>query len=150
MKKLSIYLFSTLISATLFAQGIKFDKDKYEGFPAYEPQKSQGYAAGNLPIKISYRAYCPPVLSQGQVSTCVGWATSYGLLSTQQNILMGESNFYKKQVRVMDPNFVYALIRDYSDGWCQNGTNMGDAIKLISRITRKPWWRIQRFRSIIH
>ena len=138
MKKLSIYLFSTLISATLFAQGIKFDKDKYEGFPAYEPQKSQGYAAGNLPIKISYRAYCPPVLSQGQVSTCVGWATSYGLLSAQQNILMGESNFYKKQVRVMDPNFVYALIRDYSDGWCQNGTNMGDAMEVLMNYGSKP------------
>jgi hypothetical protein len=138
MKKLSISLFSIIFSATLFAQGIKFDKEKYESFPAFESQLSQGYAEGNLPVKISYRAYCPPVLSQGQVSTCVGWATSYGLLSAQQNILMGESNFHKKQVRVMDPNFVYALIRDYNDGWCQNGTNMGDAMEILMNYGSKP------------
>ncbi len=138
MKKLLISLFSILISATLFTQGIKFDKEKYESLPAYEPQNSQGYATGNLPAKISYRAYCPPVLSQGQLSTCVGWATSYALLSTQQNILMGETNFYKKQVRVMDPDFVYALIREYSDGWCQNGVFMGDAMDVLKNYGSKP------------
>ena len=136
--KIKLVVLLLLSTNALNSQGIKFDNEKYESLPAYEPQKSQGYAAGNLPAKISYRAYCPPVLSQGQVSTCVGWATSYGLLSTQQNILMGESNFYKKQVRVMDPNFVYALIRDYSDGWCQNGTNMGDAMEVLMNYGSKP------------
>ena len=138
MKKLSFSLLSIYLSASLFSQGIKFDKEKYESFLAYKPQISQGYAEGNLPAKISYRAFCPPVLSQGQVSTCVGWATSYGLLSTQQNVLMGESNIQKKKVRVMDPNFVYALIRDYSDGWCQNGTNMGDAMEVLMNYGSKP------------
>jgi hypothetical protein len=136
--KIKLVVLLLLSTNALNSQGIKFDNEKYESLPAYEPQKSQGYAAGNLPAKISYRAYCPPVLSQGQVSTCVGWATSYGLLSTQQNILMGESNFYKKNVRVMDPNFVYALIRDYSDGWCQNGTNMGDAMEVLMNYGSKP------------
>lgn len=122
----------------VFAQGIKFDKEKYQNLPTYEPQKAQGFTSGTLPLKLSYRDYCPPILSQGQVSTCVGWATSYSLLSTQQNILMGETNFYRKQVRVMDPNFVYALIRDYGDGWCQNGTYMADAMEVLMNNGSKP------------
>jgi hypothetical protein len=127
-----------LVTNILTAQGILFDKEKYDNLPAYEPQKSQGFANTVLPSKLSYRSYCPAVLSQGQVSTCVGWATSYALLSTQQNILMGETNFYKKQVRVMDPNFVYALIRNYNDGWCQNGTFMGDAMDVLLNNGSKP------------
>ena len=131
-------LIFTLALQSLFSQGIIFNAEKYDNLPVYEPQKSQGFANAVLPSKLSYRSYCPTVLSQGQVSTCVGWATSYALLSTQQNILMGETNFYKKQVRVMDPNFVYALIRNYNDGWCQNGTFMGDAMEILINNGSKP------------
>jgi hypothetical protein len=122
----------------IYAQGIKFDKDRYEKLPIYEPQKSQGYASITLPKKISFREYCPNVSNQRDVSTCVGWATSYALLSTQQNILMGETNYYRKLVRVMDPNFVYALIRDYNDSWCQNGTYMLDAMDVLNNYGSKP------------
>jgi len=126
------------ICQLIFSQGIKFDKEKYASLPVYEPEKSQGFSSGSLPTKISYRNYCPPILSQGDVSTCVGWASSYSLLSTQQNILMGETNTERKQVRVMDPNFVYALIRDYKDGWCQNGTYMSDAMDVLMNHGSKP------------
>jgi hypothetical protein len=136
--KTKFTLIFTLVIQSLFSQGIIFNAEKYDNLPAYEPQKSQGFANAVLPSKLSYRSYCPAVLSQGQVSTCVGWATSYALLSTQQNILMGETNFYKKQVRVMDPNFVYALIRNYNDGWCQKGTFMGDAMDVLLNNGSKP------------
>ncbi len=130
----------SFIYQLVFSQGIKFDKEKYASLPVYEPEKSQGFSSGSLPTKISYRNYCPPILSQGDVSTCVGWATSYSLLSTQQNILMGETNTERKQVRVMDPNFVYALIRDYKDGWCQNGTYMSDAMDVLMNHGSKPMY----------
>jgi hypothetical protein len=136
--KVKLVAILLLVTNALNAQGILFDKEKYDNLPAYEPQKSQGFANAVLPSRLSYRSYCPAVLSQGQVSTCVGWATSYALLSTQQNILMGETNFYKKQVRVMDPNFVYALIRNYNDGWCQNGAFMGDAMEILLNNGSKP------------
>ena len=121
-----------------FSQGINFDTEKYKSLPGYEPAINQGFANMTLPSKISYRSYCPPIQSQGQVSTCVGWATSYALLSTQQNILMGETNYYRKQIRVMDPHFVYALIRDFSDTWCQNGTIMSDAMDVLLDYGSKP------------
>lgn len=136
--KINLILVSLLISSAYIAQGIIFDKEKYENVKEYEFKNSQGFANASIPSKISYREYCPPVRSQGQVATCVGWSTSYALLSTQQNILMGETNYHRKQVRVMDPNFVYALIRDYRDGWCQNGTSMSDAMEVLLNYGAKP------------
>lgn len=136
----NIVLISFIVNSFIsYNQGIKFDKEKYENLKEYTPSNNQGYASATLPSKISYRAYCPPVLSQGQLATCVGWATSYAQLTTQQNILMGESNPTRKEIRVMDPNFVYAMIRDYNDGWCSNGTHMWEALEVILNYGAKPY-----------
>ena len=51
--KIKLVVLLLLSTNALNSQGIKFDNEKYESLPAYEPQKSQGYAAGNLPAKIS-------------------------------------------------------------------------------------------------
>jgi len=127
-----------LFSIIGFSQGIKFDKEKYESLKQYNPQDEQGYAATVLPAKISYRSYCPPILSQGKLATCVGWATAYAQLSTQQNILMGETNEIKKSIRVMDPDFIYAMIRNYTDSWCQEGTHMWEALDVVVNYGVKP------------
>ena len=131
MKPTTILLLILFLSSFSFGQGIIFDEQKYAAAPAFEPQAQQGFSTSGLPTRVSYRAYCPPVQSQGQLATCVGWATSYALLSTQQNILMGETDGVRKAIRRMDPNFVYALIRNYNDQWCQSGTNMTDAMEVI-------------------
>lgn len=122
-----------------FAQGIIFDTINYKDLPEYNPEEDQGYAGEYLPSKISYRAYCPPVQNQGQLSTCVGWATAYAQVTTQQNIMMGETNFRRKSARTMDPNFIYAMIRSYSDSWCQQGTQMSEAMEVLYKFGIKPF-----------
>jgi hypothetical protein len=137
--KLTFTLLSSLfVYALSFGQGIIFDEQKYAAAPAFEPQAQQGFSTFGLPTRVSYRAYCPPIQSQGQLATCVGWATSYALLSTQQNILMGETDVVRKSIRRMDPNFVYALIRNYNDQWCQSGTNMTEAMEVLFNYGSKP------------
>lgn len=140
MKTICILLLSTLF---LFpygnAQGLIFDTLNYHNLEEYNPEKDQGYAGSYLPSKLSYRAYCPPVQNQGQFSTCVGWATAYAQLSTQQNIMMGETNFRNKQARSMDPNFIYAMIKSYSDNWCQQGTMISDAMEVLLNFGVKPY-----------
>ena len=138
MKPTTILLLILFLSSFSFGQGIIFDEQKYAAAPAFEPQAQQGFSTSGLPTRVSYRAYCPPVQSQGQLATCVGWATSYALLSTQQNILMGETDGVRKAIRRMDPNFVYALIRNYNDQWCQNGTNMTEAMEVLLNYGSKP------------
>jgi hypothetical protein len=127
------------IAFTSNSQGVIFDSLIYQNLEEYKPELEQGYASGYLPSKISYRSYCPPIMNQGQLSTCVGWATAYAQVSTQQNILMGETNFRKKSARAMDPNFIYAMIRDYGDKWCQQGTILYHAMEVLLDYGVKPY-----------
>ena len=135
MRKL-VYL--TVIGCIQFvsAQGIKFDKARYNKIPVYEAEKSQGFANAAMAPKISYREYCPQVFFQNG-STCVGWAV-YSLLSTQQNILMNETNPQRKLFRAMDPYFVYSLIRNKEDKWCEEGTFPQDAFDVLKDYGTKP------------
>lgn len=135
MKNTILLLFIAFAQITI-AQGIKFDKARYEKIPVYEPEKSQGFANGTLATKISYREYCPQVFLQNG-STCVGWAV-YSLLSTQQNILMNETNPQRKLFRAMDPYFVYSLIRNKEDKWCEEATFPQDAFDVLKDYGTKP------------
>jgi hypothetical protein len=136
--KNTILLLLLCFSQIAIAQGIKFDKAEYEKTPIYEPEKSQGFANGNLATKISYREYCPPIFNQFYLSTCVGWSI-YAQLSTQQNILMNEKNQSIKLFRAMDPYFLYSLIRDSSNLWCSNGTSPLKAYEILKNNGIKPW-----------
>lgn len=126
-----------LLTFPLFSQGLILNKSKSSKLEQYKAPESFGYADA-FPSKISYRAFTPPVQNQGQTATCVGYSVAYGLLTTQQNILMGITNENMKFFRAMDPNFVYALIKSYGDQWCQDGTSMFDAIGALVDYGCKP------------
>ena len=123
----------------VLAQGVIFDTINYQNLQEYNPEKDQGYSGSYLPSRISYRDNCPPIQNQGQLATCVGWATAYAQVSTQQNILMGETNLSRKTARAMDPNFIYSMIRNYNDGWCQQGTMMSQAMEVLLNFGVKPY-----------
>ena len=91
-----------------------------------------------MPSRISYRRYTPAVANQGPLGTCVGWAIGYGQLTTQQNIIMGETRYQQRSMRAMDPAFVFGLIRDNNDAWCQEGASMGQAMKVLLDYGNKP------------
>ena len=88
MKKLILLSTFTIAAVSLFGQGLILSKEKYEKTTKWEPKKELGFSTAAFPQSISYRAYCPTIKSQGQISTCVGWAAAYSALSTQQNIQM--------------------------------------------------------------
>lgn len=137
MKK-HIILYTFFVSTFVgYAQGLKLDPKNTGKLVSWTPTENFGYA-DSYPAKISYRAYTPPIMNQGQAATCVGYAVAYGLLTTQQNILMGITNENMKFYRAMDPNFVYALIKSYNDNWCQEGSSMYDAIGVLINQGCKP------------
>ena len=118
MKK-HIILYTFFVSTFVgYAQGLKLDAKNTGKLKSWTPSENFGYA-DSYPAKLSYRAYAPPILNQGQSATCVGYAVAYGLLTTQQNILMGITNENMKYFRAMDPNFVYALIKSYNPTICK-------------------------------
>jgi hypothetical protein len=137
--KISLLFVYVAIAITGFSQGLILDKEEYKNTPEWVPDESQGYATTDLPSRISYRSYAPPVQNQGNVGTCVGWAVAYAQLSTQQNIQMGITAFGPKICRAMDPYFVYGFISSYGDTWCQKGAKMSDAMYVLTNKGTKPW-----------
>ncbi len=133
----TLLITASLIAFTSFGQGLKMDSVAYAELDKWEAE-SFGYATSNLPARISYRKYTPYVGYQGDVSTCVGWAVAYGQLTTQQNLKMGITNLNQRSWRAMDPDFVYAFIRNLNDKWCQEGTFMVDAMDVLSTYGCKP------------
>lgn len=119
------------------AQGLLMDKEGYSKLEKWTPDENFGYAS-ILPSKISYREFAPIPGYQGDVSTCTGWATAYGMLTTQQNILMGITDTMQRTVRSMDPNFIYQFIRDVDDDSCQNPTLMWDGLDVMVKHGCKP------------
>jgi hypothetical protein len=136
MKKV---LFTILVlgSTIAFCQGLLIDSKKYDELKKWESSSEQGYSS-TLPSKISYRKYAPLPGNQGRVMTCTGWAVAYGMLTTQQNLLMQISNPIHRTARAMDPHFIYSLIKDNGDQWCQKGTLIFDAMEVIETFGCKP------------
>ena len=131
-------LLFTALNFIINAQGLKFDPVLYDSLQAWEPEESFGYTAKPLPSKLTYRKYVPAIQSQGKQSTCVGFSVAYSQLSTQQNIAMGISDPLEKMIRSMDPFFIYSLIKDANDTWCEKGTMMSQGMEVLKLYGCKP------------
>jgi hypothetical protein len=135
--RLVLFLVASFCSLSVISQGLVMDEKAYNKLPMWEPSQEQGYST-YLPSKISYRKYAPIPGSQGRVATCTGWATAYGMLTTQQNLMMQVTNPIHRTARAMDPHFVYSLIKDLGDKWCQEGTLIADAMDVLEEFGCKP------------
>ena len=137
--KLILLFLLTNFCISLFGQGLILDSKEYANSKHWEPKEGQGFSTSDLPLKISYRQYAPPIQNQGQLATCVGWGVAYAQLSTQQNLLMDVTEGSQKFFRSMDPYFIYGNIRNFGDLWCQKGTRISDAMQVLIEKGTKPW-----------
>jgi hypothetical protein len=137
-KYIFIFISFFILSLDINAQGLKLDAKAYSTATEWVAPKDKGFSSANLPSRISYRQYCPTPNQQGDVSTCVGWAAAYGALSTQQNIQMGVTNYMHKWARAFDPHFIYSFIKNDNDHWCNEGSSLGDAMKVLENYGCKP------------
>ena len=112
-----------------YSQGLILDQEAYDALEKYDPSEEMGFASGNLPSSISYRAYTPYVgLQTG--SSCAGWAIGYGMLSTMQNIRMNSTEKDFNTARAMDPYYLYAFQSNPEDS-CRFGTKMEIGLGLL-------------------
>jgi C1A family cysteine protease/uncharacterized membrane protein len=83
-----------------------------------------------FPKSFSLLKYAPPVQSQGNMGTCVGWAIGYCAASTSLLLERGSYTPYS-------PYCVYNRIKSEDDPYCQLGSSMSDAMyKLYSQGSR--------------
>ena len=140
MKNIFLTFTLSIFICSLYGQGLILDQEAYDDMEKYDPSEEMGFASASTPSKISFRKHTPSVGYQGELSTCVGWAVAYAQLTTQQNAMMGITNFYQRTARAMDPHFLYAFIRNSNDKWCQNGTLMSDALYVLQNVGCKPYY----------
>lgn len=85
---------------------------------------------GVLPKANSLRKYCPFPKSQGNVSSCVGWAVGYGAMT----ILRARKNNITDRVIITDQlafsaSYIYNQIKKSVE--CNSGASLTDALNLL-------------------
>jgi hypothetical protein len=129
MKLLNLLNFLLFFSVLSFGQGLIINQEEFDAMEKYDPSEEMGFASGNLPSSISYRAYTPYVGRQIG-SSCAGWAIGYGMLSTMQNIRMNSIDKNFNTARAMDPYYLYAFQSNPEDS-CRRGTKMKIGLGLL-------------------
>jgi hypothetical protein len=137
MNKLTCVVTMLLFTTLTFGQGLKLDSVNYQNTNVWQPPRKLGFSNTALPKSQSLRRYCPSIRRQ-EVANCVGWAAAYAGLTIAQNAKMGVTDYYEKQLRAFDANFLYGLIRSETDDWCQEGTTLFDALYVLQYFGCKP------------
>ncbi|MFK7947152.1 MAG: FISUMP domain-containing protein [Saprospiraceae bacterium] len=87
---------------------------------------------GGLPSSADLSSDMPPVGSQGNIGSCVGWAVGYGLKSYHERVEFGHSlensNGSPNLDNVFSPSYIYNQIKA-SD--CGGGSSITDALNLL-------------------
>ncbi len=113
-----------------FPTGMILDEDedeKYEAQPRRPRYDSEKF--GEFPLKVDLKPYCPLVGNQGEINSCVGWATGYGALTIQQAIENGWTDKKMITKNAHSALFIYNQIK-VSD--CASGSRISDAIEFLS------------------
>ena len=114
-----------------FATGLEFEPETvYRSFPAV------GTYRAFLPPTADLSAFLLPPRSQGAQSSCVAWATSYGLRGYYENRRRGGTT----TPAAFSPAFVYNQIKNHAAD-CEVGTSISDALNLLKRVGTVPWSR---------
>ncbi|MBF0562283.1 MAG: C1 family peptidase [Alphaproteobacteria bacterium] len=113
-----------------FGTGLVFEPEPvYRSFPAVSVYRAF------LPPKVDLSERMPPVGSQGRQSSCVGWATAYGLRGFYENRLRGRTK--ETSTVAFSPSFVYNQIKSNGTD-CRAGTSIADALNLLKRVGTVP------------
>jgi len=104
--------------------GLKFDDYKY----GRQPKLGFGmaFSADDRP-SVSLRPYCPTPGDQGNVSSCVGWATGYGAATIAYCIKNGITEQAQKNKIAFSSMYLYLHILP-PGGDCSMGTHPADAV----------------------
>ncbi len=111
-----------------FGTGLEFEPEAvYRSFPV------TGTYRAFLPPSVDLSRFLPPVGSQGQQSSCVAWATSYGMRGYYENRRRGGAS----AAPLFSPAFVYNQIKNRNAA-CNVGTSISDALNLLKRVGTVP------------
>ena len=106
--------------------GLVFDDAAYNAVQRQSPFR--GHDFGELPFTVSLKPYCPQPGDQGNLGSCVGWATAYGAYSIQQAIQKSWTDQQQITNAAFSPLFLYNQIK-LSD--CVGGSRIHEAVEFL-------------------
>jgi hypothetical protein len=114
---------STLSASAQYATGLTFNDDEYEQTSRISPALK--FSSVDLPA-YSLKAYSPTPGNQGNIGSCVGWATGYGALTIAEAFQAKNTTRSAITERARSAMYIYLQIADR----CPDGSMISDALKL--------------------
>jgi hypothetical protein len=144
MKKNLIILLLIISSSQIvlaqkkYSMGLFYDKEKYNS----APKKPNLIKKGDLPSNVNYEKYTPTIGNQGQLGTCVGFATAYyfrTIMEAKQKIITDKT---KINNIIFSPGYLYNNIEP-KNMKCE-GASLTDAFDFLIKqgcvpLTKMPY-----------
>lgn len=107
-----------------FPAGLILEDATYDTIPRISAHPG---IKANLPVKVSLEAYCPEVRHQGDIYSCVGWATGYAAMSIQRAIYNNCTDRRLITEYAHSALFVFNQVK--AD--CAKGAKLSDALRFL-------------------
>lgn len=125
---LLIVLFSTIHVSTQaqLGTGLLLEDEVYNATPNIS--MAFGGMMADIPSRVSMRAYCPKVQHQGEIGSCVGWATGYGAFTIMRAKAEGWTDAEQITENAFSALFIYNQVKI---GDCYQGSLFSSALNLL-------------------
>ncbi len=135
MKKIAILILGLFIGSITTTQaqtpnrtGLVFNDDTYDKVPHLPVYEGKKY--NKVPPFVSLREYCPVPGDQGNMASCVGWASGYGGLTIGKAIKLGIKGADKVTSIAHSALYIYnQILLNPAD--CESGAYLNTAFKLL-------------------
>ena len=127
--RFGIISFVLFLTSSMYAQrvtGLVFDDKLYQNAARLSP--SLKFTANDIPV-YSLKKFCPTPGNQGNMGSCVGWATSYAALTIAQAIRENQTNKTVITEKAKSALYVYNQIK--ISGCTPGGAIIDEALELI-------------------
>lgn len=127
---ITILCLSMLSASVLEAQigtGLVLEDEAYNS----SLQVPQAFASGvddELPSKVSMKEYCPKVVNQGQIGSCVGWSSGYGAFTIMRAKEEGWTDVDKITANAFSALYIYNQVKL---GDCYQGSLFSQALNFL-------------------
>lgn len=99
-----------------YPMGLILDDEEYLELPYTTENIQVESGQKSIPLSVDLSPYCPEVRHQGDISSCVGWATGYGAMTIERAIRNGWSSRSRITQSANSALFVYNQLSDEECG----------------------------------
>jgi len=110
--------------------GLIFDDEGYEKVPMKAPLTRNLYGE-TLPKQMSLKRFCPTPQSQGNLGTCVGWASNWAARTIIEAMHQGYQSPQTIEQHAFSPGFIYHMIKEKKDKDCMFGSSIHEALNYM-------------------